>query len=484
MRFAALCLALSLPMAAIAAPHGLDPDNQLLAAQRISPLPVNAQSAPPAPAPRTPLYVATAVELFVDSDSSGVWDQSRSQQWIWRARIKATDAASLGVTLAKSPSLANAEIHVYSLDGLRQHQLMDLGDSFRSPLVAGNELVLEVALPLGSDKIRIEVPRVDYGFVDPARSEGYQKSGPCNIDVVCPDGDPWRDEVRSVARYTASDGAGTYFCTGTLLANTSQDSRPIFLTANHCISSEAQANSMTFYWNYETSTCGGSPDGQLNQFQSGASLLATRQETDFALVELHAKPNSSFNVHYAGWDATGTTPIETTAIHHPAGDEKRISFDNDPPTSTFYGSNTVSSSGTHWRIIDWDRGTTEGGSSGSALWNESRHVVGQLEGGGAACENDLSDWYGKLSASWEESTESPCTSLEAHLDPMGARVPTVLDGYDPDSASHDSTLGLTDSCFRATSEEEASGGSGGGSGALLWFALLPLLGLAARRRRR
>lgn len=33
------------------------------------------------------------------------------------------------------------------------------------------------------------------------------------------------------------------------------------------------------------------------------------------------------------------------------------------------------------RVIDWDQGTTEGGSSGSGLWNQSKRLVGQLHGG-------------------------------------------------------------------------------------------------------
>ena len=108
MRFAALCLALSLPMAAIAAPHGLDPDNQLLAAQRISPLLVNAQSAPPAPAPRTPLIIAQGIESSASSDDTGVWEQAADRRWVWRAVVRADQAASVGVSLHNSPVLAGA----------------------------------------------------------------------------------------------------------------------------------------------------------------------------------------------------------------------------------------------------------------------------------------------------------------------------------------------------------------------------------------
>ena len=67
-------------------------------------------------------------------------------------------------------------------------------------------------------------------LVKPATSG--EKRGSCNINVVCPDGDPWRNQIRSVARITMS---GMFVCTGQLINNTAQDDTPYFLTAQHCI---------------------------------------------------------------------------------------------------------------------------------------------------------------------------------------------------------------------------------------------------------
>ena len=60
--------------------------------------------------------------------------------------------------------------------------------------------------------------------------------------------------------------------------------------------------------------------------------------------------------------------------------------------------------------------------------------MGQLHGGYAACGNDRSDWYGKLSRSWEGGG-SPSSRLRDWLDPDGSGL-SELDGIfvrDPDA---------------------------------------------------
>ena len=122
----------------------------------------------------------------------------------------------------------------------------------------------------------------------------------------------------------------------------------------------------------------------------------------------------------------------TTGIHHPAVAEKRISFDLDPATTTDVLSATVDNSADYLRIATWDHGTTEGGSSGSALFNQNGRIVGQLYGGYAACGNTDSDWYGRVSSSWEGGGTSS-TRLKDWLDPDNAGT-TGIDGINQDDA--------------------------------------------------
>ena len=113
-----------------------------------------------------------------------------------------------------------------------------------------------------------------------------------------------------------------------------------------------------------------------------------------------------------------TNPATTTAIHHPLGQPKKISFDDDAPRK----------SGNQWRILQWDVGVTEPGSSGSPLFTPEGLVVGQLCCGLAACGSPFDDYYGRLDAEW--------SLLAPYLDPLGSGATTLpglsLVGIAPD----------------------------------------------------
>jgi hypothetical protein len=198
------------------------------------------------------------------------------------------------------------------------------------------------------------------------------------------------------------------------------------MTANHCGLSTSNSASLVVYFNFKSPTCGQQGGGSLAQFMTGATFLASGSSSDYALVEMSQPIDPAFEISFAGWDRSGDDLPEAIAIHHPSTDEMSISFENDPTTTTSYLSNPVPGNGTHIRVEDWDLGTTEGGSSGSPLFSPDHRVVGQLHGGYAACGNDESDWYGKLSVSWP--------GLSQYLDPLGTGTVT-LDTYAPFEAT-------------------------------------------------
>ena len=110
-----------------------------------------------------------------------------------------------------------------------------------------------------------------------------------NVDVVfCSEGDEWRDQIRSVARYVIN---GSGLCTGQLVNNTNNDGDPLFLTANHCGFNAQNAASINIWWNYESPTCrtpnsisSGTaiPTSGFNDTQSGATFLASSSASDFS----------------------------------------------------------------------------------------------------------------------------------------------------------------------------------------------------------
>ena len=86
-----------------------------------------------------------------------------------------------------------------------------------------------------------------------------------------------------------------------------------------------------------------------------------------------------------------------TAIHHPSGDVKKISFNTDG----------IDDAGNFWNVVQWDIGLVEPGSSGGALFDENHLIIGQLFAGdlniGCANGGGLVDntTYGKFDVSWD-----------------------------------------------------------------------------------
>ena len=167
-------------------------------------------------------------------------------------------------------------------------------------------------------------------------------------------------------------------------------------------------------------------DGALRRFQTGARWLAEDPVSDFALLELDDPVDPRLGLHFAGWDRRDVEPTESVVIHHPHTDAKRVSIDRDPARITSHLSADRPGNGSHLRIGGWEVGTTEGGSSGSPLFNRAGRVVGMLHGGLAACGNDQPDWFGRLAAAWQGGGE-PTSRLRDWLDPLDLQV-RVLDG--------------------------------------------------------
>lgn len=366
-------------------------------------------------------------------DAQGTW-KTHGDHSIWQLNVNAEGATSLSFGFDNVFLPEGAELFVYDAKGNEvlgpfTSQDNNASKQLWTPMLEVDSATIEVNVPNEFKKqLQFQLKHINQGYRG-IKAGDLQKSGSCNIDVVCSDGDGWRDEIRSVARYTFTKDGSSFLCTGSMVNNTAEDFKPYFLTANHCVSTAAEVSSMVIYWNYETSACGGTPNGSLSQSQSGASLRATWEPADVTLVELNAMPNEDYNVYFAGWDNSAPAPSASVTIHHPAGDEKRISFDDNPATITNYLSDVVNSNANYLRIGEWERGTTEGGSSGSGLWNLNKHIVGVLSGGNASCQNqDAADWYGRIATQWDGGGTA-ASQLKAWLDPTNSGV-SSLDGSD------------------------------------------------------
>jgi len=295
--------------------------------------------------------------------------------------------------------------------------------------IAGDTVIYEYFEPFDSEFLgNLVISRIGHDFrgvvslLNNDKDGAFGTSGDCNIDINCFEGVNWQKEKLAVCRLIANGS----FCTGTLINNTNQDARPFFLTAHHCISDQSEADNMLCVFNYESAECNGL-DGSVEQSISGGIVRATTDHLDFCLIELTDSPLPSYQPYFAGWNSIDSAAVKTTCIHHPHGDVKKISKDNNAPTTGDYGYGFDVD--THWLISDWELGTTEGGSSGSPLFNQKHQVVGDLTGGEASCQNSVNDYFSKFSKAWDAFPDSS-QQLKFWLDPNETGN-VEINGYDP-----------------------------------------------------
>ncbi len=363
--------------------------------------------------------------------NSGIWTQLANGDRLWRLGISSQGAYSINLVFDRFylPATANMFIYTKNKDYIlgaftEKNNLPER--VFSTTLLPGDEIVIEYYEPASvRGKGEIHLSTVVHGYKDFFFQKGYYgKSGSCNVNINCIEGLPYIITKRAVALILNVSSA---HCSGSLINNTANDGTPYFLTANHCIRNK-NLSKFVFIFNYETQNCDGT-NGNNGLSINGATLVASGASSDFALLKLSMPPPLSYYPYYAGWNRIDQAASSAVSIHHPSGDYKKISICNTPLKSSSYSEST---SNTHWEVTSWDKGTTEGGSSGASLFNPNKQIIGQLEGGTASCSNrDGYDVFGKISYSWtNENNPSPANRLKDWLDPLNTGV-TTLTGYDP-----------------------------------------------------
>ena len=279
-----------------------------------------------------PLRFGTSLPVDVTPYNSGTWETLQNGSRLWRLRIESPGAMSLNLGLERFDLPDGASFWIHDEHGAHVQgpytvKNRNIAGGLWTAVVLGDKLVSELHVPIGME-VDLRITSVNHGYrvFGEEEAAGSEKRGSCNVNVVCLVGNPWRDQIRSVARITIS---GMFLCTGQMVNNSAQDETPYLLTAQHCIEQPFRAPSIVAYWNYETPTCPERFGGSLSQNQSGSTWIASytlEGGSDFTLVELDQLPDPSFDVYYSGWDARAEVPDAATAIHHPGGDQKSISF--------------------------------------------------------------------------------------------------------------------------------------------------------------
>ncbi len=379
---------------------------------------------------------AKTFDLILDYKNCGLWTIRPDGMRIWQLGIRSKGAYSLNILFSKYKLNAGAKLflynasHDYVLGAFTAANNKSFGMLAVSP-VPGDLIYIELQVPVYvKDPGELVIGKVGHDYLDffhnkKLKDTWYGTSGSCNLDINC-----YADTMIQKIKYSVVRIVydGQERCTGTLINNTNLDGKPYLLTAQHCLSSEYLANTATFYFNYESPYCDG-PDGNALRSISGSTIKATTDTSfDFTLVQLSEYPPLDYKPYFAGWNRKDLAPAHSYCIHHPWGDVKKIAVDNDSAVSASFTGYKYDINA-HWKILRWDIGVTEPGSSGGPLFDQDYRLVGDLTGGEATCASPRNDYFQKFARIWADYP-NPSNQLKYWLDPSNTGV-EFINGYDP-----------------------------------------------------
>lgn len=379
----------------------------------------------------------------------GVWKTLPNGDRVWRLMIKCPDAQSINLQFENFNLPVGGYMYLYDTDhtnrvGAYTHQNNNPDGQLGTELVHGDEVVLEYYEPQevnGQGNFTISMIVHGYRstkeYTNTIMAKALNSSGDCNVDVNCPLGTGWEDQIRSVGMLVNGGG----FCTGALINNTCSDGTGYFFTAHHC---GTASGSWNIRWNWEspagTESCATTansvdPGPPYDQTSNGCTPVVQNSISDFNLISINnftIANAQTWNLFYAGWDnSDALTVTDVTAISHPSGDVKKIAVDNNAPshqTTPFNGNPNAEM----WYVADYENGVTEPGSSGCPLFDQNGRIIGDLSGGSAACsgtnDNGGYDIYGRFATSWTNG-------VSTYLAPGTCGTAVTDDGFDPNAPS-------------------------------------------------
>lgn len=292
---------------------------------------------------------------------------------------------------------------------------LDAGDSsdnariYWSPDMGGEALTVEIEVPPNAvlDAVKVAVPTLSHVAIDVTKQQDSMEkagaAGACNLDVTC--ASQYDTLSKSVALMYFVLNGDTYICSGTLLNDRMSTGTPYFLSANHCISNQTVASTLYTYWSYKSASCNSTQvSPALATIGSGATLLYAEPTTDTSFMRLNSQPPAG--ALFAGSSPFGPSAFDgiqgVYGVHHPQGDLQKYSEGDYLGTVACGTSSCHFSTGSDAKFlaVRWNRGVTEGGSSGSGLFrrlNGKDYLVGQLQGGASSCIAPTGyDFYGRF----------------------------------------------------------------------------------------
>jgi hypothetical protein len=248
----------------------------------------------------------------------------------------------------------------------------------------------------------------------------------------------------SIAHLLIAKASGFYLCTGGLI-NDKKSADRLFLTANHCISTQSEASSVEFSWDVAASACGANDAASRTTRTNGASLLVTSPASDVTLLRTNSLPGGRYSM---GWTAQApTVGTLLRRISHPGTEDGSNYFQQIYSSSTVYGGSSLCQSAPRPSFLyaSATAGAAGPGSSGSPVIIDGGYIVGQLNSGCGPNPNDgcaastlqidgaFAASYGLLQPFLDPVDTSTCTGCVASANTaclLGGRFKATLTWHD------------------------------------------------------
>jgi hypothetical protein len=425
----------------------------LLAPSNAVALPAPELKAEPVPSKQGPVRVGIVRELPQAARVATAWTPVAGG-YVTKFRATSEQALGLRVRLDLGTMPGSMEVRVQG-DGDRVETMVldpTLGNTAWTPWTEGPTQVIELFSPVkpgNPDAVHVgAVSHFDKSLLQP------KAAGSCTLETMCAATDSSlpagvanaiAERKKSVARIGFVSGGQNFVCTATLI-NTEKFPAAYVLTANHCISTDDEARTITALFFYETDAAcpdQGQPPFQ-QQVSGGMQLVFTNFNVDSTLLLMNGAPPTG-----SVYSGTDPTPLAAGApivsLSHPEGDSMRYA---------------IGALDQEFRVNDWPQdmygihfshGIIQEGSSGSGLFtlngNNSLVLRGILTGttitnndGGLSCTNltedglysryeifgpELAPYITAAGKPQDDAPNRPQDLFNAPPDPTGADVLTL-----------------------------------------------------------
>ncbi len=416
------------------------------------------------------LKFAHAFNVNLTPENAGTWTQLDDGSKVWQLSIKSKNAASINLIFSKFKLPKGGKIFIYNSDMTHIIGAFTEANNKKNGIlptlpIKGDEIAVEYQEPANAEfKALLEIGQVNHDYsnvFNHLKIGNFGDAQSCEVNANCYTDTIHQSTLRSVVKIIIN---GTELMSGTLVNNTAQDGTPYVLTAAHGFENyEYNASKTLFIFNYQTPSCDYNIEGTREQSIAGGTLVShspkvNNESLDFALVELSTTPPTTYRAVYAGWDISDKATQNTFCIHHPVGDVKKISTSNSLLSkSTLILKDFTYRENAHWKVNEWTKGATDGGSSGSGLFNENGQIIGALSGGSSSCSYKGADYFYRLDLAWKyKSTED--RQLAHWLDPKNLGT-TKIGAHESPESQKCSKVSHIDTDSKITFEKNESIGN-------------------------